>query len=79
MERKLRMLDSFSARGSDGATYKVRAYEHLVRDESMLHDGHDHWESTGESEYRLDDGTRVDLLRDGAMRVAGSGLTLQKT
>jgi len=78
MERKLRMLDSFAARGDDGATYKVRAYEHLVRDESMLADGHDHWESTGQSEYRLDSGERVDLLASGALRVHASGLTLQK-
>jgi hypothetical protein len=78
MERKLHLLDSFAARGSDGATYKVRAYEHLVRDESMLVDGRDHWEATGQSEYRLEDGTRVDLFRDGAMRVAGRDLTLRK-
>ena len=55
MERKLRMLDSFAARGSDGATYKVRAYEHLVRDESLT-DGREHWEPTGLAEYRLEDG-----------------------
>ena len=79
MERKLHMLDSFAARGSDGGTYKVLAYEHLVRDEAMLIDGRDHWEATGQSEYRLEDGTRVDLLRDGAMRVAGSDVTLQKS
>ena len=51
MERRLHLLESFTARGSDGETYKVRGYEHLVRDES-LSDGREHWEPTGLAEYQ---------------------------
>ena len=60
MDRKLHLLESFTAQGPDGQTYKVFGYEHLVRDETFA--GPDeHWEPTGVSEYRLADGRRVDL------------------
>ena len=75
MDRRLHQLESFSARGSDGATYKVRAYEHLVRDEA-LHDTRERWEPTGQAEYRLDDGRRVDLHADGTMEIAGGGVRI---
>jgi hypothetical protein len=78
MDRKLQFLESFHAQGSDGATYKVLGYEHLVRDESVL-DGTDHWESTGEIEYRLDGGERLEVHRDGSMRIARSGIELSRT
>jgi hypothetical protein len=77
MERKLHLLESFSARGSDGARYKVRGYEHLVRDESVA-DGGEHWEPTGQAEYRLEDGKPVEMLRDGSMRIAGSPVQLAR-
>jgi hypothetical protein len=77
MERKLHLLESFSARGSDGATYKVRAYEHLLRDESVA-DGREHWEPTGEAEYRLDGGEAVEVRRDGSMRIPSSGVQLSR-
>ena len=57
MQRTLHLLESFNARGSDGASYKICAYEHLVRDESITTDGREHWDPTGVSEYRLDDVT----------------------
>jgi len=76
MERKIHQLETFTARGSDGGTYKVRAYEHLVRDES-LRDAGEHWEPTGQAEYRLDDGRRVDVHADGTMEIAGAGVTLE--
>jgi hypothetical protein len=78
MDRKLHLLDSFSALGSDGETYKVLAYEHLVRDESIV-DGQEHWEPTGVTEYRLADGARVDMARDGAMRIVDRGIALTTT
>jgi hypothetical protein len=78
MDRKLQFLESFHAQGSDGAMYKVRGYEHLVRDESVA-DGTDHWESTGELEYRLADGERLEVHRDGSMRIARSGVELRRT
>jgi hypothetical protein len=77
MERKLHFLESFSAQGTDGAPYKVLVYEHMARDESVA-DGNDHWESTGELEYRLDGGERLDVHRDGTMRIAKSGVQLYR-
>jgi len=77
MERKLHLLESFTARGSDGATYKVRGYEHLVRDESVA-DGGEHWEPTGQAEYRLEDGKPVEVLHDGSMRIADSRVQLAR-
>ena len=76
MERKLHLLDSFNARGADGDAYKVCAYEHLVRDESLVADGLDHWEPSGQVEYRLADGAPVEVRRDGSMRVARTGVEL---
>ena len=35
MEKMLHQLESFSARGSDGNTYRVRGYEHLARLEAV--------------------------------------------
>ena len=77
MDKKLHLLESFTAPGSDGATYKVYGYEHMVRDLS-LSGAEDHWEPTGEAEYRLDSGQRIDVLRDGSMRVPATGVQLQR-
>jgi hypothetical protein len=70
MDMKLHLLESFTAQGTDGKTYKVLAYERLVRDESLP--GGEHWEPTGVSEYHLEDGRLVDMLPDGQIRVAGT-------
>jgi hypothetical protein len=75
METRLHLLESFLARGSDGGTYKVCAYERLARDES-LRNGEEHWEPTGVAEYRLQDGRFIEARRDGSLRVAGSGVAL---
>ena len=75
MDKKLHLLDSFEAQGTDGACYKVMAYEHLRRVDLMA-DGQDHWEATGLSEYRLGSGARVDVGADGAMRIASTGVEL---
>jgi hypothetical protein len=75
MDLRLRFLDSFLANGSDGRMHKVRAFDRLTRDQS-LPSGSEHWESTGVVEYRLDDGRLVEVLRDGSLRIAGSGVTL---
>ncbi len=75
MDHKLHLLESFSARGSDGAMYKVCAFERLARDTSLA-DGLEHWEPTGVAEYRLADGDLVDVARDGSMRIAGKGVEL---
>ena len=74
MDQRLHLLETFAARGSDGATYKVCGYEHLARDASAP--SADRWEPTGVAEYKLDDGRHVDVADDGSMRIAGSAVTL---
>ena len=74
MDLRLRLLESFMATGSDGGSYKVCAYERLAPDAS-LPDGA-HWESTGQAEYRLADGRRAEVRRDGSMRIAGTDVEL---
>jgi hypothetical protein len=76
MDKQLRLLDSFPARGADGSHYKVMAYEHLQRVD-LLSGGGEQWEPTGQTEYRLASGERVDPLDDGAWRVVPTGVTLQ--
>ena len=68
MDKQLRLLDSFPARGADGSTYKVMAYEHLQRVE-LSSAGLEQWEPTGLTEYRLASGERVDP--DRRRRLAG--------
>ena len=75
MEKKLHLLESFNARGADGAMYKVCGYEHMVLDETVA-DGREHWEPTGQAEYRLASGEHVEVHRDGSMRIAASGVEL---
>lgn len=77
MNLKLHLLETFGARGSDGAAYKVRAYERMVEDPS-LNDGQEHWLPTGIVEYRLEDGALVDAHGDGSMRVVHSGVQLTR-
>jgi hypothetical protein len=74
MELRLHLLEKFVARGSDGAEYKVCAYERMTRDPSMPQ-ADDCWEPTGQTEFRLEDGRpllphndgTMDLQQDGAM------------
>lgn len=77
MNLKLHLLESFSAQGSDGATYKVRGYERMAQDPS-LSDGQEHWQSTGVLEYRLEDGALIDARSDGSMRIVHNGVTLKR-
>jgi hypothetical protein len=75
MDRKLHLLDTFSAKGADGRVYKVKAYEQLARDPSVA-DGQDRWEPPGVAELHLDSGELVDMRPDGRMRVVATGLEL---
>jgi hypothetical protein len=77
MDKKLHLLDSFKAHGTDGAAYKVMAYEHMLRVD-LPADGQDHWEPTGLVEYRLASGERVHVAPDGAMRVLSTGTELHR-
>ena len=78
MDLRLQFLESFVARGSDGKTYKVCAYDRLAR-VSIL-DGLEHWEPTGQAEYRLAaDGRAVTVGKDGVMRIDRLGVLLEVT
>lgn len=72
MDVRLHLLDSFTARGSDGHDYKVRAFERLV----PLPANSEQWEPTGQAEYRLVDGRLVEVENDGSMRIAGTPIKL---
>ena len=78
MDTKLHLLESFTAHGSDGATYKVMAYEHMARDPAISTLADQHWEPTGQSEYRLESGEWVDVRRDGSMEIAATHVALQR-
>ena len=75
MEKTLHLLETFTARGSDGKDYAIRGYEHLARLEGAAPDS---WEPTGLAEYKLADGRHVHVGADGTMSVPELGLTLQR-
>lgn len=77
MEKLLHLLESFTARGSDGKTYFVHGYEHLVRVD-VLPSPQGQWEPTGQAEYKLADGRRIEVDHEGVMRLAGSSVTLER-
>lgn len=77
MDRKLHLLESFPAKGSDGATYKVMGYEHMRPDETIA-DGQERWAPTGVIEFRLESGELVDVRCDGTMLIVNSGIELQR-
>lgn len=75
MDMRLHLLVTSPARGSDGRDYKLMGYERMVRDESVP-TAIDHWEPTGEAEYRLEDGRMVEAAADGTLRIAHTDVTL---
>ncbi|WP_280153073.1 hypothetical protein [Piscinibacter sp. XHJ-5] len=77
MEKMLRLLETFTARGSDGQTYRIQAYEHLARLDAVP-DPQGHWESTGLAEYKLPDGRHVSVDREGTMTLAGTEVHLRR-
>jgi hypothetical protein len=77
MDKKLQWLDSFEAQGADGRSYKVMAYEHLLRVDGLA-GAPEGWEPTGLIEYRLASGECVEVDRDGAMRVKPTGVALHR-
>jgi hypothetical protein len=77
MDKQLRQLESFAARGSDGKTYSVRGYEHLGRVDA-LNGAQDQWESLGVAEYKLADGRALRERGDGSFVVVGESLELRR-
>jgi hypothetical protein len=77
-DRKLHLLDTFDVVGPDGQRYRARAYEHLVQDDSLAADGREHWEPTGESEVRLEDGRLLEWVAEREWRVSGGSLRLHQ-
>ena len=77
MEKMLQRLETFTARGSDGRTYRVEAYEHLARLDAVP-DTQGQWESTGIAEYKLADGRHVSVGKDGTMTLAGTQVRLER-
>jgi hypothetical protein len=77
MEKMLHLLETFNARGSDGQLYRVHGYEHLARLD-VVPGAQDDWESTGLAEYKLADGRRIDVDKDGTLRLADSGVQLRR-
>ncbi len=77
MEKMLHLLETFTARGSDGRSYRVQAYEHLARLDAAP-DRQGQWEPTGLAEYKLADGRHVSVDKDGTMTVPGTGVKLER-
>ncbi|TFZ01203.1 hypothetical protein [Ramlibacter rhizophilus] len=75
MDLRLQFLESFTAQGSDGQSYKVCAYDRLASTGTGPN-GQEQWESTGQAEYRLEDGRLVEVRRDGSMHIAHSDVEL---
>ena len=73
MDKQLHLLETFAARGADGATYTVKGFEHLARVDTVP-DPQGQWEPTGQAEYRLEDGRHVEVGPDGSMSVGGMRL-----
>ncbi len=78
MEKMLHRLETFAARGSDGATYTVHGYEHMARVDTFP-TAEPQWESTGVAEYKLASGAPIQVLPDGSMQVRDRDLRLQRT
>ncbi len=77
MEKKLHLLETFNAKGSDGQAYVVHGYEHLALVETLSATP-DQWEPTGQAEYKLADGRRVEVGANEVMTIAGSDVRLER-
>ncbi|WP_418316324.1 hypothetical protein [Piscinibacter sakaiensis] len=78
MEKKLHLLESFHARGSDGKDYMVHCYEHLALVETLSATP-DQWEPTGQIEYKLADGHLVHVDQNDQMTIADSDIRLERS
>ena len=78
MDKQLRRLETFPARGSDGNEYAVHAYEHLGRVNALV-GGEDRYEPLGIAEYKLADGRPLREAGEGSFVVVGNDLQLRRT
>ena len=77
MDKQLRRLETFSARGSDGKVYAIHGFEHVGRIDALVA-AQEHWESLGLAEYKLADGRPVREHEDGSFAVVGDDLQLRR-
>ncbi len=77
MDKKLQLLETHRMRGDEGQTYVVHGHEHLTRLEGVAEPDNP-WLSTGQFEYKLANGGRISIDHTGAMRVAASGVRLER-
>jgi hypothetical protein len=81
MDIKLHCLESFPAQDIRGAYYTVYGYEHLARVYTWLDSPASpaQWEPTGVVEYKLANGEHLDLVEDGTLQGASTGVRLHRT
>ena len=72
MEKMLHLLETFTARGSDGKNHVVHGYEYLARLDEVPTRAPVPWEPTGLAEYKLAVG------KDGTMGLPEIGLRLER-
>ncbi len=77
MEKKLHLLETFNVKGSDGRAYIVHGYEHMALVDTLSATANQ-WEPTGQAEYKLADGRRVQVGAGDSMMIPDSGISLQR-
>lgn len=77
MDIKLQRLETIPATDAAGTSYTVHAYERLAHVPLLL-DSRTQWEPTGEVEYRLASGERLDLDTAGDWLLPGGELRLHR-
>jgi hypothetical protein len=77
MDIKLQRLETIPATDEAGKAYTVHAFERLAHVPVLL-DSRTQWEPTGQVEYRLASGERLDVDTDGDWLLPGSELRLHR-
>ena len=77
MDIKLQRLETIPTTDAAGTAYTVHAFERLAHVPLML-DSRTQWEPTGEVEYRLASGERLDLDTAGDWLLPGGELRLHR-
>ena len=77
MDIKLQRPETIPAQDDAGHAYTVHAFERLAHVPLLL-DSRTQWEPTGEVEYRLASGERLNIDTDGDWLLPGSELRLHR-